>query len=356
MVTNPVVGRLFFASSMMLASLSGCSCGSNEKKPIEAPATGTSGSSSGQGIEGPAGELSFDGPAGGLLFEAPSDYQPVIVQKSDLWHHQHALRSSKLKLEVRYGLAPKAVGQQLDAACGGDSRCKAAPSNQVLESLLDAAVAPIAKERRANRRKAFPLDAVREEFNAHWGGVVNYDLAPAFSGDHKQGLAVVIHREGRGTAMFTALYDEHSQQLEDEWMRAFHSLKFSEPFTAKESADLAAPLDGTRWKCDEGFMHMRFMPSTWTIIHVSAALAAMGQLAPYETIYHEVRYLPGSRFSARVFRIDNMEQGDRTPEQPTEERFEYTRNGDELVVRTVGAAQGDAGEKAEWKCTLIQRR
>ena len=342
--------------STLLFVLIGCSCSGTEKKLVDAAVPQASGSATGNAIGGPPGALSFDGPAGGLLFEPPSDYQVVAVTKSDLWEYVRALRSSKFDLEIRYGLAPKAVDEQLDAACSGDSKCKAAPSNQTLESLLDAAVAPIAKNRKANRRKAFPLDAVRDEFLAHWGGVVNYDVDPAFSANHQQGLAVVLHREGRGTVMFTALYHEHSDALEEEWMMAFHSLRFAQPFAAKESDELAAPLAATRWKCGEGFMYMRFLPTTWTVTHISVALAAMGQLTPYETIHHEITYLSGSRFSARVFRVDNMEQGDRTPKQPVDESFEYSRNGDALIVRPVGSSiPGDAGEKTEWKCTLMMR-
>jgi len=86
---------------------------------------------------------------------------------------------------------------------------------------------------------------------------------------------------GKSNAMFVALYDEHTDALEDEWMRAFDSLRFSESFALAQSAELASVLSGTTWRCDNGFVHMKFRPTTWTLIHVAAAMAAMGRNVPY---------------------------------------------------------------------------
>jgi len=284
---------------------------------------------------------------GGLTFEAPAGYEAVDVAPSERWRHEHALRSPKFKLEVRYGAAPKEVDEMLHTACGG-GKCPAVPSDEALRSILAGAVRFLARDGRARKVSPFPLDAVRDELSAHWGGVAGFDVDPAFA-SYKQGVAVLIHREGKSSAMFMALYDEHTSALEDEWMRAFDSLRFSEPFAPAQSADLASALSGTTWRCDNGFVQMRFRPTTWTLIHVSAAMAAMGRNVPYETAYHEVTYLPGSEILARAFRVDNMEQGDRTPPRPApEERFKYSRQGDRLVFEL------DAGKK--WECELVPKR
>jgi hypothetical protein len=258
------------------------------------------------------------------------------------------VRSSKLKLEIRYGAAPKELDDRLKETCNGDARCLSAPSDEALTSLLDAAVRPLSKDGAgAKRRKAFPLDAVRMEFRAHWGGVAAFDADPSL-GDYREGIAVIIYREGRGAAMVAALHDGHSDAVEDEWMRAFHSLTFADPFAPVESEALAAPLVGSAWRCDNGFVQTRFLASTWTVIHVSAAMAVMGRNVPYETSYYDIKYLPGQRFSARVFRVDNMEQGDRTPKQPAEEAFTYSRNGDKLTI--------DVGPSKKWECELASKR
>lgn len=283
----------------------------------------------------------------GLTFVAPAGYEAVDVAPSERWRHEHALRSSKFKLEVRYGAAPKEVDETLRTTCGGAS-CPAVPSDAVVRSMLASAVRPLAGDGRPRKASPFPLDAVRDEFSAHWGGVASFDVDPGFA-SYKQGVAVLIHREGKSSAMFVALYDEHTDALEDEWMRAFDSLRFSEPFAPAQSAELASALSGTTWSCDNGFVQMRFRPTTWALVHVSAAMAVMGSHVPYETAYHEVTYLPGSEIAARAFRVDNMEQGDRTPPPPApEERFKYSRQGDKLVFEL------DAGKK--WECERVPRR
>jgi hypothetical protein len=322
-------------------------CGkSRERASVGAPSVGSGSPASQPAGSSPTG-LAELLRARGLTFEATPGYEAVDVPASPRWRHEHAVRSSKLKLEIRYGAAPRELEEKLKEACGGDVRCSSAPSDEVLTSLLNAAVRPLATGGGAKRGKAFPLDAVREEFRAHWGGVAAFDADPSL-GDYREGIAVIIYREGRGAAMFAALHDGHSDAVEDEWMRAFHSLVFAEPFAPVESEALAAPLVGSAWRCDNGFVHTRFLASTWTVIHVSAAMAVMGRSVPYETSYYEIKYLPGGRFSARAFRVDNMEMGDRTPKQPAEEVFSYSRTGDKLVV--------DRGTASKWECELASRR
>lgn len=319
------------------------SCGSGEKQGSPANTGVTS-----PGASAPSAVSGFQGflQKSGLTFEATSGYEAASVTPSERWRHEHAVRSSRFELEIRYGAAPGEVDDLLGTACG--SPCPTVPSNDALESILAAAVRPLAKDGKPRKVKPFPLDAVREEFSAHWGGVAGFDADPAFT-EYKQGVAVVIHREGKSTAMFVALYDEHTDALEDEWMRAFHSLRFAAPFTPAQSADLASALSGTRWRCDNGFVHMRFTPTTWTVIHVSAAMAAMGRNVPYETAYHEITYLPDSQLAARPFRVDNMEQGDRTPKPPApEERFKYTRQSDKLTF--------ELALDKKWECDLVPKR
>jgi hypothetical protein len=335
-------GLLGALATMTALAAAALSCGSGEK-----PGTSVNSSVAAAGTGAPASGFGGFLQQHGLTFEAPAGYEPVDVKPSERWKHEHALRSSKFKLEVRYGAAPKEVDEQLRTACGG-APCPAVPSDAALNALLNAALRPIAKDGKPRRAKPFPLDAVREEFSAHWGGVAAFDADPAFS-EYKQSVAVVIHREGKPTAMFVTLYDEHSGPLEDEWMRAFHSLRFAEPFAPAQSAALASALSGTAWRCDNGFVQMKFLPSTWTLIHVSAAMAAMGNSMPYETAYHEVTYLPGSEIAARAIRVDNMEQGDRTPKQPApEERFKYSRQGDKLTF--------ELGDSKKWECELLSKR
>lgn len=274
-----------------------------------------------------------------LAFEVPPSFVATEVKPSERWRHDYAVKSTRFKLEIRYGAAPQ-VGPSGKPA-GESGAAGPIPSGKDLEALLDTAARPLAKGGSVRKSKAFPLDAVRKEFGAHYGGIAGFDVDPAFA-PYKQGAAVVLHRQGRGTVMFVALYDEMTEPLEDEWMSAFHSLRFTEPFVSPESAALGAGLSGTSWRCGDGFVRLRFLESTWSIIHISAAMAVMGNTVPFETRYYDLKYLPGSRFSARVFRVDNMERGDLTPKQPAEELFQYKRKGKKLDLRG----------PVKWSCEL----
>ncbi len=286
--------------------------------------------------------------AGGLVYEAPPGYRVVDVPKNERWAHVHALKSTSLEVEIRFGAAPKAVDERLAAACKGAPPCAAVPLKVDVEEMLKVAVLGIAAATGETKIQEFPLDAVRDEFNAHWGGVVGFDVDPAFA-NYKHGVAVVIHREGRDSAMFVALFDGLGEAVEDERMRAFHALRFAEPFAARESEALAAALVGTRWFCDEEFVNLRFEPSTFGVTVMSVAMLAMGRRQPHERAYYEITYLPGQKFSARAFRVDNWERGDRTSEYTDEERYSYRRKGDTLTLKR-------EGWKDAWKCTLRAAR
>jgi hypothetical protein len=283
----------------------------------------------------------------GLTYAAPPGYRVAQVPASERWAHKHAIASTSMDLEIRLGVAPAAVDEQLRATCKDDPRCAAAPSKAALEGMLGAAVASLAAPGTTPKIQEFPLDAVRHEFNAHWGGAVGFDVDPAFAG-HKQGLAIIIHREGRGTAMFVTLYPEASDQSEDERMRAFHALRFAEPFVAAKPEH--AGLAGTRWTCgEEGFSFLRFEPTTLSRTTLSAPMLVMGRRVPYETEYAEVAYLPEGRVAATALRVDNMEQGDRTPRPPVEVVYTATRAGDKLSFTA-------PTWKEPWTCTLIPAR
>src|SRR5690606_3981698 len=108
---------------LLLATASACGPGSagapvpGEKPPITAPAPAPTSAASG------LPELLR---AGGLTFDAPPDFAVIDAPPSDRWPHAHALRSSTVDLEIRFGLAPAAVDEALAATCKDDPRCAAA--------------------------------------------------------------------------------------------------------------------------------------------------------------------------------------------------------------------------------------
>jgi hypothetical protein len=283
----------------------------------------------------------------GLTYEPPPGYRVLDIPTSDRWPHAHAIASTAMDLEIRLGAAPPAVDERLRAACNADARCLVAPSKAALEGILAASVERLAASGTTPRIQEFPLDAVRHEFNAHWGGAVSFEADPAFA-RHEQGLAIVIHREGRGTAMIVTTYPEVTDAFEDERMRAFHALRFADPFVASDPA--RATLAGTRWTCgDAGFNYLRFEPTTMSRTTLSAAMAVMGKRTPYETEYAEVTYLEGDRVAATTFRIDNMEQGDRTPKTPIPITYTAKQKDDTLTFTAPDWPE-------PWTCTLVTRR
>jgi len=260
-----------------------------------------------------------------LSLEPPSGFETVAIQLSERWSYQYAIKSVDAKLEVRYAVLPP-----------GDD----------YEATFAAAVIKLDREGQLRGIGTFPYDSVREEFNADWGGALSFDVHPELTGEYTTGLAVFIHRDGVGNGMFVGLFDELAGKVEWEWDRAFHSLRFLEPLGVPPSPH-ASTLAGSIWTCgDEGFVQMRFLKSVWTLVHVSAAHAVMGQIVPYESAYHELEYQDTSHFLATVYRVDNMEQGDRTPTDPKPQRYTFDRDETQLTLEQEGG-------KTKWVCELL---
>jgi len=260
-----------------------------------------------------------------LSLEPPEGFEAVPVVANERWAYQHAIRSSEAKLEIRYA---------------------ALPPDEDYESLFAATALKLDREGQLRGIGTFPYDSVREEFNADWGGALSIDVHPAFAQGYAKGLAVLIHRDGVGNGLFVGLFDELEGQVEWEWDRAFHALRFLDPVGAPPSPH-AETLAGSIWACgDEGLSQMRFLRGVWTLVQISAAHAVMGQIVPFETAYHEIVYQDATHFTATVFRVDNLEQGDRTPAAPQPERYTFERDGEELILEREGGA-------VRWECTLL---
>lgn len=279
-----------------------------------------------------------------LAFEVPPGFRELeVAANNNRWVHTIAIASTTLDLEIRFSTVWPAE-HKLRTACNRDPRCLSAPSQAFLAELLRAAVADLAVPGSELHAKEFPLDAVRNEFGAHWGGAVGFDVDPAYS-DKKKGLAVVLFREPHGAAMSLSLAPEFDDATDAERMKAFHALRFADPFVARMPEHAA--LAGTFWHCNE-FSYLRFEPTTLTRMTLSAAMAVMGQRVPYETEYAELTYLPDNHLSATPFRVDNFEQGDRTPKTPTPVTYTHAREGDRLTFKAETWLE-------PWACTLVPR-
>ena len=77
-------------------------------------------------------------------------------------------------------------------------------------------------------------------------------------------------------------------------------------------------------------------------------MLVMGQHIPYKTEYTELTWLPANRLSAVPFRVDNFEQGDRTPKSPTATTYTHDRKADTLTFKADPWTD-------PWSCTLVQR-
>jgi hypothetical protein len=338
---------LFLAAATLLAA-----CGNSGGCGSGAPAGGATGqeASGPAAVPIPAPEAqSFDDllTRYSLSFELPTGFSEVPVQENSRWAYQHAIRSDKAKLEIRYGVIPLDQFETEYERCLADPGCEAVPPNEMHEGIFATMVTNLDVSGELRGIGTFPLDSVREEFNAQWGGALSFDVHPEFARGYTTGLAVLIHRDDVANAVFVGLFDALEGQVEAEWDRAFHAFRYREPIGGKPVSPHSAILSGSVWSCgEEGFVQMRFGDRTWTVIHISAAMAVMGNMVPYETIYHEVDYTDPTHLAATVFKVVNMEQGDLTPEKPPTEIYQHTRNGEQLTL-------GKVGGEPKWECKLI---
>lgn len=271
-----------------------------------------------------------------IIFVHPTGFKAAPIQSNKLWKAHTRLIAPDKTLEVRYGTIPKNILKN-QTKCETNKNCF-----DMVETVTKSFLKPLSKDGEL-RYSNFPPDSVREEFHATQGAAIGFDPKPELS-TYKKAFTVVIHKKKK-FAVYIVLFNKQAD-LNKWWSQFFHSIKFKKPLVTQNQFGKA--LKNSIWKCGE-FKQTRFRNSSWSVIDISAALAAMGQIKPYQQTYYTINYTKKNSFKATPFRVINMEQGDLTPQKPVTITYDY-------IIKDKTLTLINPKSKTPLNCTLIRKK
>jgi len=163
----------------------------------------------------------------GMRFEQPNGFVPVPVRPDQVWAYHHAVLSPSRNLEIRYRIdsLPRLAAQRTQAR-QGMTVLASVDINQIYCANAAATLFNLSggQDRPFN---AFPAEAVRAEFGADWGAIVDFMLPQRSSSDeYKVGVLIALHRDDRADAFVLGLLREVGVEF-DLLQKNFYSLVFN---------------------------------------------------------------------------------------------------------------------------------
>ena len=160
----------------------------------------------------------------GLAFEMPDGFTETTVNENrDLWY-AFAIKSKTAHFEIRYTVWP--LKEQLEeyAKCKHTPNCLRIDPNNTYSGRVQANALNMTAGEGAEVR-AFPPDAVRNEFNADDGGTAVFEPKCEFGKGYKLGQMVYLHKDSIADVIVSYLSDDretHAKYMD----AAFHAIRF----------------------------------------------------------------------------------------------------------------------------------
>ena len=163
----------------------------------------------------------------GMRFEQPDGFVPVPVRPDQVWAYHHAVLSPSHNLEIRYRIdsLPRLVAERAQLQ-RGVTELVSVDINQIHRTVAAATLFNLSggQDRPLN---PFPAEAVRAEFGADWGAIVDFMLPQRSSSDeYKVGVLIALHRDDRADAFVLGLLREVGVEF-DLLQKNFYSLVFN---------------------------------------------------------------------------------------------------------------------------------
>lgn len=161
-----------------------------------------------------------------MSFEMPEGYTATKVIENEDVGYAFAVKSPDKKLEVRYAVWPldsmiaryNLPRKEGETMIDPNTICQ----TETLMNMANISVTPLD---RLQNIVAFDSDAVRNEFNADWGGTATVELRKSFGQKNKWCSVVALHKDKIADAWLFFLA-RNKDELLAHMDAAFHSLRF----------------------------------------------------------------------------------------------------------------------------------
>lgn len=161
-----------------------------------------------------------------MSFEAPKGFIEMPLVKNGQMHYEYALKDTTRDLEIRYAIAPlDSIFIQFNQMEKAGSHMVIGPNKLYYGAFLST-MSNISNGDRRPQIGAFPAQAVKEEFNADWGGSGFCDPGGEFGKGYKYCLGVALHKDSLADAYYFYLTNNMANFSQTSLIPVFHAMKF----------------------------------------------------------------------------------------------------------------------------------
>lgn len=160
----------------------------------------------------------------GLTFTMPAGFKEIAVKENnDLWY-SFAIKDKDADFEVRYtvwSLKPTFAEYE---KCKLDTNCTMVNPNVIYKGRIQANVLNMSGGQ-DYEIGPFPMQAVKNEFNADAGGSSFFEFNCGFGKGYKYGQMVYLHKDNVADVIITYMSNDRKTHS-DNMLKAFHALTF----------------------------------------------------------------------------------------------------------------------------------
>lgn len=173
----------------------------------------------------------------GLLeFKMPENFDTVAIEQNPEMNYELALRSKSDSFEIRYAIRPlKKRIAEFEKMASDTSKRKVmmaanAHPNKIYKMVFTTVLINTSIQKNSGaptmpRFGEFPSAAVKQEFNADWGGTTGYEPRPTFAKNYKNCLTVALHKDDAADIYIFYLFNDR-ELMKTVLPPVFHTIKF----------------------------------------------------------------------------------------------------------------------------------
>jgi len=160
----------------------------------------------------------------GLKFQMPANYKETYVKENkDLWY-SFAIKDKKADFEVRYTIWTLKPTIEDYKKCKLDTNCFMIRPNVIYKGRIQSNVLNMTGGQDIDI-VAFPLEDVKNEFNADNGGSSFFQFNCGFGKGYKYGQMVYLHKDNVADVIITYMSNDNSTHF-DLMEKSFYALSF----------------------------------------------------------------------------------------------------------------------------------
>lgn len=175
-----------------------------------------------------------------MIFTMPKDFKQISIKDNENVSYQHAIKSKKVKLEIRYSIfsLKEKLKEYKEWENSNKKNSILTDPNQHYSIFSQVVIENIAGSENS-KLTLFDKKNVKDEFNADWGGTTLVEPKSDFGKGYKYALITALHKDNIADVYIFFLFDD-LKTVQKEITQTFYNLRFMSDYFNKRSVLFSA--------------------------------------------------------------------------------------------------------------------